>query len=110
MIYQFLIQGSAVDPYLVEFSCTKQKFKAECTCPAGYKKQLCKHITSFLEGEIPLGIKSGDINKIPNIVNAFRESEISTVYDLYLSIFKDIETQKKEMVTRRKQIARLLYK
>lgn len=109
MNYQFLIQGSSVEPYIVEFSYTKKNFKAECTCPAGYKKQLCKHITSFFEGEITSGIVQGDISKIPNIVNAFRESEVSTVYDLYLSISNEIETQKKEMVTRKKQVARLLY-
>ena len=109
MVYQFNIQGSAADPYLVEFSCEKTNFKATCTCPAGNKKMLCKHITTILEGEIPKDLVSGDVNVISDILNAFNESETKTIYDLFLSTTNEVELLKKEAANRKKQVARMLY-
>jgi len=109
MNYTFEIQGTAVEPYWVEFSYTKNTFKARCDCPAGEKKQLCKHITSILEGEIPKGLVNGDTSKIPNIVKSFHESNVLEAYDVYLNLFAEIEELKKELTNRKKQVARMLY-
>lgn len=110
MQYTFTIQGSSTEPYWVKFSYTKKSFSAKCDCPAGIKKQLCKHILSILDGEIPQGLVDGDTSKIPNIINAFKESDIFEPYNLYLAISDDIETLKIEMTNRKKQVARMLYK
>lgn len=110
MNYQFHIQGSADEPYLVDFSYTKTKFKATCTCPAGYKKTLCKHITTILEGVIPENLVGGDdVSKIQNILKAFNNSEIKEIYDLHLSITNEVELLKKEAMNRKRQVARMLY-
>lgn len=44
----FLIQGSAVEPYAIEFEKTGSNLRATCTCPAGEMHQYCKHITQIL--------------------------------------------------------------
>lgn len=109
MQYTFTIQGSSQEPYWVQFSYTKKSFHATCDCPAGQKKQLCKHILVILDGEIPQGLIDGDTTKIPNIIKAFKESDVFEPYNLYLTLNDEIEVLKKEMNNRKKQFARLLY-
>lgn len=47
---QFLVQGSAAEPYEVTFVKTGQEFSARCTCRAGLNGVLCKHRLNILEG------------------------------------------------------------
>ena len=45
---RFLIQGSAQMPYEVIFTREGEQFRSKCTCPAGDKKQLCKHVLGLI--------------------------------------------------------------
>lgn len=45
---QFNIIGSHGDPYTITINCDTPMY-ASCTCPAGQKHTLCKHILSLLE-------------------------------------------------------------
>ena len=47
---EFLVQGSAVEPYRVTFMKEGTNLSAYCTCPAGENGQYCKHRFSILEG------------------------------------------------------------
>lgn len=109
MKHLFLVQGSAPEPYNVEFSYTEEKFSAQCDCPAGLMGTLCKHILSILEGEIPKGLVDGDTKKIPNIITAFKNSEVGSVYEIFKDTEVEVEQLKKEMKNRKKQVARMLY-
>jgi len=40
---QFLVQGSASEPYKVRFEKSGRNVNAFCTCPAGANGQYCKH-------------------------------------------------------------------
>lgn len=110
MIQTFKTQGSGTDPYSTNFLHTDTTFSAQCSCPAGVKQQLCKHIISILEGEIPKGLIDGDKNQISSIAKAFQASETGAAYDAYLQLNTEIELLKKELANRKKQIARMLYK
>jgi len=44
----FLVQGSAPEPYQVTFIKTGSKINAYCTCPAGQVGQYCKHRTAII--------------------------------------------------------------
>ena len=48
---EFLVQGSAPDPYRVTFELSVKGLSAFCTCPAGNKGQPCKHRFNILAGE-----------------------------------------------------------
>jgi hypothetical protein len=47
----FLVKGSAADPYEVEFVLDGNNLSAFCTCPAGINGQYCKHRLGILRGE-----------------------------------------------------------
>lgn len=44
----FLVQGSAAKPYQVVFTKSGTNLAAHCTCPAGLKRQHCKHRIDIL--------------------------------------------------------------
>lgn len=44
----FLVQGSAEQPYQVVFTKSGSNLTAHCTCPAGLKRQHCKHRIDIL--------------------------------------------------------------
>jgi uncharacterized Zn finger protein len=48
---EFLVQGSAPEPYRVTFIKDKNNLNAFCTCPAGENGQYCKHRFAILAGD-----------------------------------------------------------
>jgi uncharacterized Zn finger protein len=49
---EFLVQGSAPEPYRVTFIKGQKNFNAYCTCPAGENGQNCKHRFAILAGDV----------------------------------------------------------
>lgn len=47
---EFLVKGSAKDPYEVIFIKDDENLTAICTCPAGTYGNVCKHRVSIIEG------------------------------------------------------------
>jgi len=48
---EFLVQGSAPEPYRVTFTKDQNNLNAYCTCPAGENGQYCKHRFAILSGD-----------------------------------------------------------
>lgn len=48
---EFLVEGSAKDPYEVIFIKNDDNLTAICTCPAGTYGNVCKHRTTIIEGD-----------------------------------------------------------
>jgi hypothetical protein len=49
---EFLVQGSASEPYRVAFWRVTDNVKSSCTCQAGKNGLACKHRVSLLEGDV----------------------------------------------------------
>ncbi len=49
MNFTFYVQGSSVEPYIIE--CNSESGVMSCTCQAGLKKQICKHRIGLLKGK-----------------------------------------------------------
>ena len=47
---EFLVQGSAPEPYRVLFQRNDKNLSAYCTCPAGEEGMHCKHRIRILQG------------------------------------------------------------
>jgi uncharacterized Zn finger protein len=63
---QFLVQGSAAEPYKVTFQHDGSNLSAYCTCPAGDNGQNCKHRFAILDGsdEKIVSNNKGDVKKV----------------------------------------------
>ncbi len=48
---EFLVKGSAKDPYEVIFIKDVENLTAICTCPAGTYGNVCKHRISIIDGD-----------------------------------------------------------
>ena len=48
---EFLVKGSAKDPYEVIFIKDGENLTAICTCPAGTYGNVCKHRTAIIDGD-----------------------------------------------------------
>lgn len=48
---EFLVKGSAKDPYQVIFIKDGENLTAICTCPAGTYGNVCKHRVSIIDGD-----------------------------------------------------------
>ncbi len=75
MKVEFLVQGSAVEPYKVTFQKTEQHLSASCTCSAGIYGQYCKHRFSILRGETK-GIVSNNLNEVKIVVDLIADTDI----------------------------------
>ena len=49
---EFLVQGSAAEPYRVSFWRVGDNVKSSCTCQAGKNGLACKHRLSLLDGDV----------------------------------------------------------
>lgn len=50
-VVEFLVRGSAREPYRVTFVKQGQNLEARCSCPAGENGQHCKHRIRILRGD-----------------------------------------------------------
>lgn len=64
----FLVQGSAEEPYKVTFQRTSKQIVAFCTCPAGENGQYCKHRFNILAGGTS-NIVSNNLDKVAVVVS-----------------------------------------
>lgn len=49
---RFSVQGSAAEPYVIEFWREGSNLRSTCTCQAGVRGMACKHRLSFLSGDV----------------------------------------------------------
>ena len=63
---QFLVQGSAAEPYEVTFVRTGTEFSARCTCLFGQNGLLCKHRVNILEGHLK-NIVSDNVSDVDKV-------------------------------------------
>ena len=64
---EFLVKGSAKDPYEVIFIKDGENLTAICTCPAGTYGNVCKHRVSIIDGDAT-SVVSDNIADVEKIV------------------------------------------
>lgn len=103
----FLIQGSATEPYLVTVKVSPKKFNIYCNCPAGAIGQNCKHKMQIMQGG-KSKIVSNNLQEISNIPKFIAESPLASAIEDLTQLEAQAEAIKAEISRRKKQIARLL--
>jgi uncharacterized Zn finger protein len=104
MKIEFLVQGSAIEPYKVTFQKTEQHLSASCTCPAGINGQYCKHRFSILRGEIE-GIVSNNLTEVKTIVDLLAGTDIEDALIEMKQAEIDAERAKKILAATKKKVA-----
>jgi hypothetical protein len=104
---EFLVQGSAPNPYRVVFRKIGLNFTATCTCPAGEVGQHCKHRIRIILGD-PTDIVSKNVESVIEVQNWVKGTDVESALDDMLDAEKYFEDAKKRLSLMKKRFARLL--
>lgn len=107
MKVEFLVQGSAIEPYKVTFQRTGQHLSAFCTCPAGINGQYYKHRFSILRGET-VGIVSNNLSEVKIVVDLLAGTDIEDTLIEMEQAEIEAERTKKILAATKKKIATLM--
>lgn len=104
----FLVQGSAAEPYEVLIVHEGDDFNAQCSCPAGNMKQLCKHVLGIINYSVtssgrPKIVSDNEVDAI-TLYDSFVSSKASTAMNELDDAEKAYKTKEAEL---KKQLAPL---
>lgn len=80
---EFVVQGSATEPYLVRFWREGTNLRSWCTCQAGGRGLACKHRLSLLAGDV-----TNLVNSAPATVLQLRQLATGTDVGTALSVYE----------------------
>ena len=101
-------------PYKVNFRIKDAILRIRCSCPAGTFGQLCKHKTSFIEGDHSMLYDISQQNELNDIVATLSSSPLKIEYLRFINRKMEIDKSKrklnKELKDIKKDIAMKLQK
>lgn len=91
---EFLIQGSATEPYRVSFWRVGDNVKSFCTCQAGRNGLACKHRLSLLDGDVTNLVSSGP-NSFQKLQRMLEGSDVGVALRALESVTLPLHTLEK---------------
>ena len=104
---QFLIQGSAVTPYVVTVIKNGDNLTATCTCPAGSFKQHCKHRIAILHGKNQ-GIVSNNYDDLKIVKDWIIGTDVENALNDYEIAEREFEIAKTKLSQCKKRLSNAL--
>jgi hypothetical protein len=106
--FEFLVQGSAPEPYVVSFLRRDAKnISASCTCRAGESRMWCKHRIRILRGLVE-GIVSDNATDVSTVAGWLAGSDVQTALETIDQLEKEAERIKKALSAAKKALAQRL--
>ena len=106
--FEFLVQGSARQPYVVSFRRRDAKnFSAYCTCRAFENGMFCKHRIRILRGLIE-GIVSDNAADVSTVAGWLAGSDVETALRTVDELEKEADRINKALIAAKKALARCL--
>lgn len=106
---EFLVQGSAPEPYRVTFIKESNNLNAFCTCPAGEKGQYCKHRFSILAGDAK-AITSTNKDQVDTVRGWLPGTELENALVELAEAEHKCDAAKERLTTAKKRIAQAMRK
>ncbi len=105
---EFLVQGSADEPYKVRFIKQGDNLSAYCTCPAGQNGMYCKHRFRILEGSTK-GIVSSNPAEAATVQSWLQGTDVEGAMCKVKQIESEAAEVKKRLSAAKKALARSMY-
>ena len=105
---EFLVQGSASEPYQVKFYKENDNLTAICNCPAGKNGQYCKHRFLILSNDSK-GIVSDNLSDVKKVASWLKGSDVEKAMDELVKREEIEYLAKKETKLARKRLAQTMY-
>ena len=103
----FLVQGSAEEPYKITFIKEGTNLSAYCACPAGENGQYCKHRFGIMEGDTK-GIVSGNEMDVATIVSWLKGTDVEAAINEMKKAERELEVAKKQLSAARRAVAKVI--
>ena len=91
-------------PYTVNFIIKDEILFIHCSCPAGIYGQLCKHKTSFIEGDHDMLYDNSQLQVLNNVVATINASPLKREYLRFINRKLEIEKIQRELKIELKDI------
>jgi uncharacterized Zn finger protein len=104
---EFLVQGSAVEPYRVSFRHEGTNLSAYCTCPAGENGMYCKHRIRILQGLIE-AVVSGNTKDVGTVAGWLAGTDVETTLQTVISLEEEATRIKNALSAAKKMLAKCL--
>jgi uncharacterized Zn finger protein len=104
---EFLVQGSASDPYRVTLERLDNNLNAYCTCSAGSNGQTCKHRMRILSGN-PDGLIEANIEHLKQAVDWLVGTDVELALSELARAEDAFETAKQLLAAAKKKVAKSL--
>lgn len=104
---EFLVKGSASDPYRVVFNKDGRNLSAYCTCPAEENGLYCKHRINILRGSTK-NIVSGNPADVTDVVTWLGGTDVEACLDSVEKLESEAERIKSELTKAKKDLARAM--
>ena len=106
--FEFLVQGSAPEPYRVSFRRRDAKnVSAYCTCPAGESGMSCKHRIRILRGLLE-GVVSKNTADVTTVAGWLAGSDVEKALHTIDQLEKEAERIKKALSAAKKALSQCL--
>jgi uncharacterized Zn finger protein len=106
--FEFLVQGSASEPYRVSFRRRGVKnLSAYCTCPAGENGMSCKHRVRILRGLLD-GIVSKNIADVTTVAGWLAGTDVEAALNSIDTLEREAERIKKALSSAKKALSQCL--
>ena len=105
MTHEFLVQGSASEPYQVSFKKDGKKLSAYCTCPAGENGTHCKHRFNILKGS-GKAIVSENSADVAEVASWLPGTDVEAAMKVVNELEKKSNQIKQELSAAKKKLAR----
>lgn len=104
---EFLVQGSAAEPYVVVVARTGTNVTAHCSCPAGIVGQYCKHRFAILQGD-GSAVVSENGSRVAEVAGWLAGSDLEAALRELGDREAELEVAKKRVASAKKAVARAM--
>lgn len=108
MLLRFRIQGSAPDPYQIEFEHALGQLTARCTCPAGEARQACKHRIRLLAGDLS-GMVDGTAEDVQLLRSLLPRTRLQDAIEAMALAESDMAVAKKRVSAAKHMLSRVMH-
>lgn len=106
---EFLVQGSAPEPYRVTFIKDENNLNAFCTCPAGENGQHCKHRFAILAGDAK-AVTSKNKDQVATVRGWLPGTDLESALIELAEAEHEYDAAKERLTTAKKKISQAMRK
>ena len=105
--FEFLVQGSAPEPYRVSFPREGRNLSAHCTCPATESGSYCERRINILRGAAD-GVVSKNTADVATVAGWLKGTDVDAALQTVIRLEKEAERIKEALISAKQTLSEYL--